>query len=186
MIDGLVGGLLRAHERDRWSGATWMCVAYALAVLLFARPVAVAAMLKTIFAQETRAEAEAQWEIVADALREKQPKLGALMDASRDDVLAYMSFPRQHRTKLHSTNPIERLNKEVKRRADVVGIFPDRGAVIRLVGAVLAEQHDEWIEMRRYLGLDLLKQCRAALTNTTDTYTDTDQADNTIIGAISA
>ena len=83
---------------------------------------AVAAMLKTIFAQETRAEAEAQWEIVADALREKQPKLGALMDASRDDVLAYMSFPREHWTQIASTNPLERVNREVKRRADVIGV----------------------------------------------------------------
>ena len=83
---------------------------------------AVAAMLKTIFAQETKAEAEAQWEIVADALREKQPKLGALMDASRDDVLAYMSFPREHWTQIASTNPLERVNREVKRRADVIGV----------------------------------------------------------------
>lgn len=83
---------------------------------------AVAAMLKTIFAQETRAEAEAQWEIVAEALREKQPKLGALMDASRDDVLAYMSFPREHWTQIASTNPLERVNREVKRRADVIGV----------------------------------------------------------------
>jgi transposase-like protein len=83
---------------------------------------AVAAMLKTIFAQETKAEAEAQWEIVADALREKQPKLGALMDTSRDDVLAYMSFPREHWTQIASTNPLERVNREVKRRADVIGV----------------------------------------------------------------
>ena len=82
---------------------------------------AVAAMLKTIFAQETRAEAEAQWEIVADALRERQPKLGALTDTSRDDVLADMSFPREHWTQIASTNPLERVNREVKRRADVIG-----------------------------------------------------------------
>ena len=82
---------------------------------------AVAAMLKTIFAQETKVEAETQWDIVADALREKQPKLGALMDSSRDDVLAYMSFPREHWTQIASTNPLERVNREVKRRADVIG-----------------------------------------------------------------
>lgn len=105
---------------------------------------AMAAMLKTIFAQETKAEAEKQWDIVADALREKQPKLGALMDASRDDVLAYMSFPREHWAQIASTNPLERVNREVKRRADVIGIFPNDDAVIRLVGALMLETNDEW------------------------------------------
>ena len=117
---------------------------------------AVAAMLKTIFAQETRAEAEAQWEIVAEALREKQPKLGALMDASRDDVLAYMSFPREHWTQIASTNPLERVNREVKRRADVIGIFPNDEAIIRLVGALMLETNDEWAVARRYMSLETL------------------------------
>ena len=117
---------------------------------------AVAAMLKTIFAQETRAEAEAQWEIVADALREKQPRLGALMDASRDDVLAYMSFPREHWTQIASTNPLERVNREVKRRADVIGIFPNDEAIIRLVGALMLETNDEWAVARRYMSLETL------------------------------
>ena len=117
---------------------------------------AVAAMLKTIFAQETKAEAEAQWEIVADALREKQPKLGALMDNSRDDVLAYMSFPREHWTQIASTNPLERVNREVKRRADVIGIFPNDEAIIRLVGALMLETNDEWAVARRYMSLETL------------------------------
>jgi transposase-like protein len=82
---------------------------------------AVAAMLKTIFAQESKADAEAQWDTVADALREKQDKLGTFMDASRDDVLAYMDFPREHWTQIASTNPLERVNREIKRRTDVVG-----------------------------------------------------------------
>lgn len=86
-------------------------------------------MLKTIFAQDTKAEAETQWAIVADALREKQHKLGTLMDNSRDDVLAYMSFPREHWTQIASTNPLERVNREVKRRADVIGIFPNDEAM---------------------------------------------------------
>ena len=98
---------------------------------------AVAAMLKTIFAQETRAEAEAQWEGVADALREKPPKLAEMMGASRDDVLAYMAFPREHWKNIASTNPVERLNREIKRRSDVVGIFPNEPAIIRLVGALI-------------------------------------------------
>jgi putative transposase len=87
---------------------------------------AVAAMLKTIFAQVSKADAEAQWGTVADALREKNEKLGAFMDASRDDVLAYMSFPREHWAQIASTNPLERVNREIKRRADVSGDLPER------------------------------------------------------------
>ncbi len=96
---------------------------------------AVAAMLKTIFAQETKAGAETRWEIVADALRERQPRLGALMDSSRDDVLAYISRPREHWAQIASTNPLERVNRDVKRRPDMIGIFPNDEAIIRLVGA---------------------------------------------------
>ena len=120
------------------------------------RRAAVAAMLKTIFAQETRAEAEARREIVADALREKQPKLGALMDSSRDEVVACMSFPREHRARIAGTNPLERVNCEVKRRADVIGIFPNDGAIIRLVGALMLETNDEWAVARRYMSLETL------------------------------
>jgi putative transposase len=117
---------------------------------------AVAAMLKTIFAQENKADAEAQWDAVADALREKQDKLGAFMDASRDDVLAYMDFPREHWTQIASTNPLERVNREIKRRADVVGIFPNDGAIVRLVGALMLEANDEWAVARRYKSLETL------------------------------
>ena len=105
---------------------------------------AVAAMLKTIFGQETKAEAETQWDAVADALREKNDRLGAMMDASRDDVLAYMDFPREHWAQISSTNPLERVKKEIKRRSDVVGIFPNDAAIIRLVGAMMIETNDEW------------------------------------------
>jgi transposase-like protein len=117
---------------------------------------AVAAMLKTIFAQETKVEAEAQWDAVADALREKNDRLGAMMDASRDDVLAYMDFPREHWAQISSTNPLERVNKEIKRRSDVVGIFPNDAAIIRLVGALMIETNDEWAVARRYMGLESL------------------------------
>ena len=117
---------------------------------------AVAAMLKTIFAQESKAEAVAQWDVVADALREKQPKLSALMDSSREDVLAYMDFPREHWPQIASTNPLERVNKEIKRRSDVVGIFPNDAAILRLVGALMLETNDEWTAARRYMGLESL------------------------------
>lgn len=117
---------------------------------------AVAAMLKTIFAQESKAEAEAQWDTVADALREKQDKLGTFLDASRDDVLAYMDFPREHWTQIASTNPLERVNREIKRRTDVVGIFPNDDAIIRLVGAIMLETNDEWTVARRYMSLETL------------------------------
>ena len=125
---------------------------------------AVAAMLKTIFAQETKAEAAVQWNAVADALREKQPKLSAMMDASRDDVLAYMDFPKDHWPQISSTNPLERLNKEIKRRSDVVGIFPNDAAILRLVGALMLETNDEWAVARRYMSLETL--ARLAHTDT--------------------
>jgi putative transposase len=115
----------------------------------------VSAFIATAFAQDTHAAAKAQWRSVADQLRPTVPKLAALMDSAEDDVLAYMTFPAQHRTKLHSNNPIERLNGEIKRRTDVVGIFPNEDAIVRLVGAILLEQNDEWSVQRcRYMTLE--------------------------------
>jgi transposase-like protein len=119
------------------------------------RPAAVA-MLKTIFAQDSAEAAHAQWRQVADALRERFPKLAELMDGAREDVLAYMSFPREHWAQIASTNPLERLNGEIKRRADVIGIFPNDRAVVRLVGALMLEQNDEWAVSRRYMSLESL------------------------------
>jgi putative transposase len=119
------------------------------------RPAAVA-MLKTIFAQDTTEAAHAQWRQVADALRERFPRLAELMDGARDDVLAYMTFPREHWPQIASTNPLERLNGEIKRRADVVGIFPNDRSVVRLVGALMLEQCDEWAVSRRYMSLESL------------------------------
>ena len=103
----------------------------------------VSAFVATAFAQEDAEAASAQWRLVADQLRTKAPKLAALMDEAEHDVLAYMTFPKEHRSKLHSTNPIERLHAEIKRRTNVVGIFPNEDAITRLVGAVLLEQNDE-------------------------------------------
>src|SRR3954451_16070425 len=119
------------------------------------RPAAVA-MLKTIFAQDTAEAAQAQWRQVADALRERFPKLAELMNGARDDVLAYMTFPREHWPQIASTNPLERLNGEIKRRTDVVGIFPNAAAIVRLVGALMLEQNDEWAVSRRYMSLESL------------------------------
>ncbi|TDH57841.1 IS256 family transposase [Dankookia rubra] len=117
----------------------------------------VSAWIGTAYAQEDAATAHAQWRTVADQLRPKVPKLAALMDAAEEDVLAYMHFPAAHRAKLHSTNPIERLNGEIKRRTDVVGIFPNDAAITRLIGAILLEQSDEWATQRaRYMTLETI------------------------------
>lgn len=115
----------------------------------------VSAFIATAFAQETAEAASVQWRKVADQLRPTVPKLATFMDETEQDVLAYMTFPPQHRAKLHSTNPIERLNGEIKRRTNVVGIFPNEDAITRLVGAILLEQNDEWaVQRARYMTLE--------------------------------
>jgi len=117
----------------------------------------VSAWVGTAFAQDDAAAAGKQWRHVADELRPRVPKLAALLDEAEADVLAYMGFPAQHRAKIHSTNPIERLNSEIKRRSDVVGIFPNHAAVSRLIGAVLLEQNDEWaVQRARYMTLETI------------------------------
>jgi putative transposase len=122
-----------------------------------------AAFIGTAFAQEDKLSARLQWRKVAKQLQTSLPKLAAFMDDAEDDVLAYMDFPVAHRAKLHSTNPIERLNHEIKRRTNVVGIFPNQEAIIRLVGAILLEQTDEWAVQRgRYMTLETI----APLSNT--------------------
>jgi transposase-like protein len=119
----------------------------------------VSAFIATAFAQETAEAAKTQWRKVSDQLRPTVPKLARLMDTAEEDVLAYMSFPPQHRTKLHSTNPLERLNGEIKRRTEVVGIFPNEDAITRLVGAILLEQNDEWaVQRARYMTLESVAQ----------------------------
>jgi putative transposase len=118
----------------------------------------VAAALRQAFLQPDQESARRVWRQMADQFRGRWPRLGSLMDESEHEVLAYMSFPAQHRTKLHSTNPLERLNKEVKRRADVVGIFPSEAAIVRLIGAVLLEANDEWQLQHRYMQVEAMSE----------------------------
>jgi len=121
----------------------------------------VSAFIGTAFAQNDADAARTQWRQVADQLRSRVPKLAAMMDDAEADVLAYMSFPAAHRPKLHSTNPIERLNGEIKRRTEVVGIFPNEEAIVRLVGAILLEQNDEWaVQRARYMTLETIAPMR--------------------------
>jgi len=108
------------------------------------------ATIRTVFAQPDAVSAREQWRRVSDGFRSGFPRLACLMDEAEEDVLAYSAFPSEHWEKIWSNNPLERLNKEVKRRTNVVGIFPTEGSLIRLVGAVLSEQHDEWQVSKRY------------------------------------
>jgi len=122
----------------------------------------VAATIRTVFAQPTPEAARQQWRQVANGFRERWPRLADLMDEAEADVLAYLAFPATHWRQLWSTNPLERLNREVKRRTDVVGIFPNEAATVRLVGMILAEQHDEWQVGRRYFSAESLAKLAPA------------------------
>src|SRR4051812_36185218 len=155
-------------------GASWQrCRTHYAANLMAATPKAswpwVRALLHSVYDQPDATSVHAQFDRILDALGEKLPKVAAHLDAARADVLAFTAFPKEIWRQIWSNNPQERLNREIRRRTDVVGIFPHRDALIRLVGAVLAEQHDEWIEGRRYIGLDVLARSRIAVVETTDT-----------------
>jgi putative transposase len=131
----------------------------------------VRALLHSVYDQPDAASVHAQFDRILDALGEKLPTVAEHLDTARADVLAFTAFPKEVWRQIWSNNPQERLNREIRRRTDVVGIFPDRNALVRLVGAVLAEQHDEWTEGRRYLGLEVLKRASMSAvpdpTNTT-------------------
>jgi putative transposase len=154
------------HAIAKVLGATWQrCRVHwlrnALAHVPKGQQTMVAAALRQAFLQPDQEAARQAWRQLADQLRPRWPKLADLMDASEHDVLAYLAFPAQHRAKLHSTNPLERLNKEVKRRADVVGIFPNDASILRLLGAVLLEANDEWQLQHRYMQLEAMAELLA-------------------------
>jgi transposase-like protein len=166
-------------------GATWQrCRTHYAANLMSATPKSswpwVKTLLHSVYDQPDADAVHAQFDRVLNALEEKLPAVAAHLEGARADVLAFTGFPKEIWRQLWSNNPQERLNREIRRRTDVVGIFPDRGSLIRLVGAVLAEQHDEWIEGRRYLGLDVLSRSRLTLVPTDK------EEQTTELGALSA
>src|SRR5512143_1226658 len=149
--------------------ATWQrCRVHFMRALLVRVPKAqqgmVAAAVRQVFTQTDPAAAQALWRQVADQLRGRFPRVAALLDEAEDDVLAYFAFPEDHRVKLHSTNGLERWNQEVKRRANVVGIFPNQASIRRLIGAMLAQHNDEWLLQNRYLTLEPLSDANSPLT----------------------
>ena len=149
--EGLKGAIAAVLHGTSWQRCRVHFVRNALALVPKSAAELVAATIRTVFAQPDAASSREQWRKVADGFRERFPRLAELMDGAEDEVLAYLSVSRSHWRQVWSTNPLERLNKEVKRRSDVVGIFPNAAAVTRLVGMVLVEQHDEWQVSRRYL-----------------------------------
>jgi putative transposase len=169
---GLVGAVAATLP-----GASWQrCRTHYAANLMSATPKSswgwVKALLHSVYDQPDAEAVHAQFDRVVDALTEKLPQVAEHLETARADILAFTGFPKEIWRQIWSNNPNERLNREIRRRTDVVGIFPDRGSIIRLVGAVLAEQHDEWAEGRRYLGLDVLAKSQAVDNHTEEEVTD--------------
>jgi putative transposase len=129
----------------------------------------VKALLHSVYDQPDATSVHAQFDRIVDALADKLPSVADRLEQARADILAFTAYPKELWRQIWSNNPQERLNREIRRRTDVVGIFPNREALIRLVGAVLAEQHDEWAEGRRYLGLDILSRSRLTKINNNTT-----------------
>ena len=154
--EGLKGAIAAVLQGASWQRCRVHFVRNALALVPKSAAQMAAATIRTVFAQPDPVSAHEQWRRVADTFRDRYPRLAALLDDAEPDVLAYLAFPADHWRQIWSNNPLERLNREIKRRTDVVGIFPNTDAVIRLVGAVLSEQHDEWQVSRRYFSAESL------------------------------
>ena len=172
-------------------GAAWQrCRTHYAANLMSITPKSqwgwVKALLHSVYDQPDAQAVHAQFDRVLEGLHDKLPQVAEHLEAAREDILAFTVFPKEIWRQIWSNNPNERLNREIRRRTDVVGIFPNRDAIIRLVGAVLAEQHDEWAEQRRYLGLEALKNARAVLTARTTDDHDKEVHTSLITGAINA
>jgi putative transposase len=147
---GLKGALETVLQGATWQRCRVHFMRNALSLVPKAAQQMVGATIRTVFAQPDLGSAREQWRRVSDGFRHRFPRLSELMEEAEEDLLAYASFPQEHWQKIWSNNPLERVNKEVKRRTNVVGIFPNEAAVIRLVGSVLCEQHDEWQVSKRY------------------------------------
>ena len=158
---GLKGAIEAVLRGASWQSCRVHSMRNALSLVPKAAQQMVGATIRTVFAQPDAESAHQQWRRVADGFRSRFVRLAELMDEAEEDVLAYATFPTEHWRKIWSNNPPERLNKEVKRRTNVVGIFPNDAAITRLVGAVLAEQHDEWrVAHRRYFSAESLAKLR--------------------------
>lgn len=153
---GLKAAIASVLQGAAWQRCRVHFIRDVLAIVPKSAQQMIAATIRTVFVQPDAASAQKTWRTVADSFRARFPRVAQLMDEAEAEVLAYLGFPYDHWHQIWSNNPLERLNKEIKRRTDVVGIFPNPGAVVRLVGAVLAEQHDEWQVARRYFSVESL------------------------------
>ena len=160
--EGLKAAIAAVLHGAGWQRCRVHFVRNALALVPKSAAQLVAATIRTVFAQPEPEMARQQWHHVAEGFRPRYPKLTALLDDAETEVLAYLAFPPEHWRQIWSNNPLERLNREVKRRTDVAGIFPNDAAILRLVGMVLAEQHDEWQVGRRYFSAESLAKLAAA------------------------